>query len=204
MGVFFAAMVVDALAVGVAARLLGGRLVRRMRSREGKNAALALSCAAALILFAALFYPVLLLLWSTTVVKGVDVSLGDYRGIGPRLPPSTLRITYYSDYQGTQAVFGVREEEFAMWTSREGWKREEVRGKKLVCLRHPDIERAVTDGIVAEELFHPRGTGITLVFDRKEGTCYYRYSSYWRGSISRRAGNVFRDRASLCQPTDPI
>lgn len=177
MGVWFAAIIIDAIAVcGVWALLcwVAGRHV----NSSGWRTAARWATIAAPICFVLLLVPTVQILWAGTVVKGTSVPRDGYRGTGPPLPDSAKRITYYSDYGGTDAVFAVSEETFLAWTTEKGWQRKEIQGAEDARLRRLGMERPVTDGILVEERSHPRGTGVRLLFDRAIGLCYYDFASY--------------------------
>lgn len=134
-------------------------------------------CFFAGVCFILLFMPLSRLLWNSTVTKGENVSLSEYHGIGPKLPPGVRDITYHSCYGGTEAMFSINKNDFITWVDIEGWKRKTAK-KAQVDLYYLDVTCDVRDAIAVDETFHPRGTGVHIVFDCAKNKCYFRYASY--------------------------
>ncbi len=122
--------------------------------------------------------PVLKFLWNTTISKGEHVSFTEYRGLGPCIPESAKDISYYSEYSGCDAVFSIAESEIIKWTERNEWSCKEIIGKKSVQQYRLKIDKTVRNGIAIEKIFHRRGTGVRVVYDRDSGLAYYQFSAY--------------------------
>ncbi|MHC4504618.1 MAG: hypothetical protein ACYTFI_15045 [Planctomycetota bacterium] len=178
MAVMLVAAILVGTVVGGAAYLLNKVVAKRLRSSAYGTAIGATCIAGGAAVFFLLLGPTMGLLWAASAVHGSSVSASEFRGSGPRLPQSARAITYYSDPRGTDAVFTITGPDFVSWTSKEGWQNRSIDGEESVDLLLLKIERAITDGLVVEQQFHPRGTGVMIVYDRIKGMCYYHYSAY--------------------------
>jgi len=177
MGFLFSTVVVTGLVVGLPALALFG-LLRRVRSRWRRVNVISSVLAVSLAAFLALLVPVGKLLWWTMVRQGAGVGASEFHGYGPRLPAGSSSITYYSNYQGTEAVFGISERDFLEWVQAECWSVHEVHDEARVELSDLAVSHVVSNGLKVYERFHPRGTGVSIYFDRAEDLCYYHFSSY--------------------------
>ena len=128
--------------------------------------------------FAGIFGFVAPLLWSQTIKQGTNVSLADYRSAGPSLPLTATQISFYSSYSGTDAKFLIAETDLNAWAKSNQWKTMEIGFPESVSVSSLDTSEVVKSGIMIDETFASRGTGIRVIFDRQTGICYYRYSHY--------------------------
>jgi hypothetical protein len=178
MGLLMFSMGLTLCVVGIPALLIIRYCQMRVSTAEWRMAATLATVFIACLSVSLLHLPILHGLLALTVTQGVRVSASDYHGVGPRLPPAAADISYYSDYCGASAVFSIAEADFANWISSEGWESREIDIYEDVWFPALNIERKVEDGLYIHASFAPRGTGVTLIYDRKQDLCYYRYSSW--------------------------
>ena len=164
--------------VGIPALLIIRYCQMRISTAEWKMAATLATAVITCLSASLLSWPMLRGLLALTVTQGVSVSTSDYHGVGPRLPQAAANISYYSDYCGASAVFAIAEADFTNWMSSEGWESREIDFYEDVWFPALNIERQVEDGLYIHASFAPRGTGVTLIYDRKQELCYYHYSSW--------------------------
>jgi hypothetical protein len=170
-GVLFLAMLID---LAIASAVAGGLALLR---RSGADMPIRPLWAAGL-LFLVLLFPLLDLVSSSTVMRGENLSVNQYRGTGPELPAEASGISYNNNFQGTDAVFSVSEAAFLNWTSDNNWRTTRLTAPESVDIHQLGIETTVENGLAVSETFHPRGTGVSMTYDTDSGRCYYRYSSY--------------------------
>ena len=177
MGVLIAAFWLAAL-IGLAVTVAISLLLRWWGLRRLTITALAVPMIAGGLVFVTLYVPLMKWIWSGTVTRGQNVALAEYRALGPSLPPEASNITYYGNYGGTEAVFSLAEDAFMRWAVDNKWQTSVVAAPEQISLHSLEVSASVNQGFVVKELFHPRGTGVHIVFDGKKNLCYFSFSSY--------------------------
>lgn len=153
------------------------RFVLRRRVRNPKVMT-ALQCIVAFVTGVGLIVPVHHFIWARTIVQGTCVPIDAYRGMGPRLPSVVTQVTYYSDWARTDAVFEIEERSLMTWVSSHKWAAKEIEVGERVYFPQMNVSTSITRGVKVDERFHPRGTGVRIVFSRETGFCYFEYASY--------------------------
>jgi hypothetical protein len=175
MGVILTAFLLDCFVTALAV-VIAARVCRRFVANTSVRRRI-VAFAGVAVFFGA-HWPIFSLLWSTTVRQGENVAVELYQAIGPRLPPEASNITYHADCAGSDAVFDVSEAVFKKWANEKGWRVLEISSPQVFDLGRLGLHTTLVEGIKVSETFHPRGTGVDIVFDRSTGRCYFRYSAW--------------------------
>lgn len=129
--------------------------------------------------FLAFVVPIFQLTWWSTIRQGTDVPVDQFSAIGPALPSVVTRVTYYSNYAGTAALFRIGESDFVAWARSNKWGVKEIGSSpETVDLSDVGVERTVADGLVVSEVYDPTGRGVHIVYDRRAGECLFRFAAY--------------------------
>lgn len=149
-------------------------MMRRWKGERQQKGLKAVFWGAAIVLFV----PVCMAYFALLAHQGASVTPSEVKSLGPELPTNAIKINYRSDWQGTDAVFTIKEHQLTLWAKSNRWNVEEIQGVEHAYLSKLSLEVIVERGLVIHEKFHPRGTGVDVIFNRMTEECFYRYSSY--------------------------